>query len=128
MVIFSERGFSTLHFTSSSRKQMSEPEKPQVSTSGSSKSTLKAALQELRRKGSAISLFSGLSVSTMLSDQPDLPPLDKPIEDPKRLERMKSRDAGQMGASEDDQPGLDPATSVESRHISLGECIRTKVR
>lgn len=115
--------FSTLHFTSSSRKQMNEPEKPQVSTSGGSKSsTLKAALQELRRKGSAISLFSGLSVSTM-SDPPDPSQLDKSSEDPKRLEGAKTHDASQVGTSEDDQAGPDPATSVGSRHISLGRCV-----
>ena len=84
----------------------------------------------LKKKGSAISLFSGLSISTVLSDPPDPTP-DKPSEDHRRYDTggsLKGREASQFGLPEDEldgkwsTAGSDSASSAGSKHISLGKC------
>ena len=84
----------------------------------------------LKKKGSAISIFSGLSISTMLSDPLD-PTLDKCSEDPRRHDTggsVKGREASQLGLPEDEldgkwsTAGSDSASSAASKHISLGKC------
>lgn len=84
----------------------------------------------LKKKGSAISIFSGLSISTMLSDPLDPTP-DKFSEDPRRHDTggsVKGREASQFGLPEDEldgkwsTTGSDSASSAGSKHISLGKC------
>ena len=118
--------------THSLKRPPNEVEKPQASST-SKGSTLKSALQELRKKGSAISVFSGLSTST--SEQLD--PFDKFSEDAKKREGslLGSGKSNQMGDTLDMNPesGNDlegtkwsvgpelASTAAGSRcHISLG--------
>ena len=118
--------------THSLKRPPNEVEKLQASST-SKGSTLKSALQELRKKGSAISVFSGLSTST--SEQLD--PFDKFSEDSKKREGslLGSGKSNQMGDTLDMNPesGNDlegtkwsvgpelASTAAGSRcHISLG--------
>ena len=93
------------HFTIFRKRLISEPEKPSSSTTSSSK----GFFSELKKKGSAINIFSGLTSSTTAAPSEMVDPFDQSFEPSvKKLDSSSSGPSTRSGEGS----GSDTSTSA----------------